>query len=68
MDFTIPVKHSVKIKESKKIDKYLDIGREQKKLQWQWYQRSEMCVRKWIIQGDIAYYIRCRCLFYLWHW
>ena len=33
MNFVIPVDHRLKIKESKKIDKYLDLARELKVLQ-----------------------------------
>ena len=32
MDFTVPGKHQGKTKESKKIEKYLDLARELKKL------------------------------------
>ena len=32
MDFVLPVNHKVKIKENKKIDKYLDLTRELKKV------------------------------------
>ena len=32
VDFTVPANHRVKMKESKKIDKYLDLARELKKL------------------------------------
>ena len=32
MDFTIPADYRVKIKENKKIDKYLEFGRELKKV------------------------------------
>ena len=32
MDFIVPADHKVKLKESKKKDKYLDLGRELKKL------------------------------------
>ena len=36
MDIAIPSNHSVKLKESKKRDKYLDFAREQKKKQQLW--------------------------------
>ena len=32
MDFTVPANHKAIIKESKKIDKYMDLAREQRKL------------------------------------
>ena len=32
MDFTVPVDHRVKLKESEKKNKYLDLGRELRKL------------------------------------
>ena len=32
VDFAVPAYHSVKMKESKKIDKYLDLAKERKKL------------------------------------
>ena len=41
MDFDIPVDHWVKLKESEKKDKYLDLARELKiygTWRWQWYQ------------------------------
>ena len=31
MDFTVPVDHSVKMQENKKIEKYWDLARKQKK-------------------------------------
>ena len=32
MDFTVPAGHTIKLKENKKKDKYLDLARELKKL------------------------------------
>ena len=42
VDFAVPAHHNVKLKESEKSDKYLDLARELKKIygtwKWQWYQ------------------------------
>ena len=41
MDFAVPADHKVKLKESEKRDKYLDLARELKNYgtgKWRWYQ------------------------------